>query len=653
MHRTMGIALTFGLGAASLAAPALAEDGYGQSGKSTLDQTITRTDSKWRGLKKGPGEPYVVRDDMAKGGKARAKKRTSMAFFGQLTDPQIVDEMSPARLELVDPVGGPTSAAWRPQEALGVRVFDATIRNMNANSVSRVADGKGKHAKLAYVILTGDIADSAQYNEVRMFRQTLDGRVVDPYSGKPLTADAAKNCRLGLFPVSDADVQKVNDAVANRKYVGVQDFSYWNAPADRQNGFWDPNVGGTDNTWGYGAFPTYPNLMDAAQKRMKAQGIKVPWYITRGNHDTLIQGNVPTSDALSVAGIPLPLSTIATGCAKPWPNQGVNPENFKGLPGDQVFAQLTQPANLGGVISAMKDGPAVPPDPDRRYVSKVEFKKEVGPGDDHHGFGYVSQKQLEASDGQATYYAFTRGKFRIIMLDSNAEGGGSEGNIDNPQYKWLAKQLDKYSSTEIVNGKVKRDKDKNKLIIISSHHTLETMDNPTPDENAGACDPQVPGTDCDPRQSTPLHYGLKGKDNLKSLLLRYPNVVAYVNGHTHHNDVKAFRQPKSSKYDGGFWQVNTASHVDWPQQSRTIEFFDNKNGTLSIFGTILDTAASRKAPPAGTDANTMSNGQLAAVSRLLAANDPQMVEVTDGGGPGKVNDRNVELVVKDPRTLWK
>ena len=49
--------------------------------------------------------------------------------------PQIVDEMSPARLELVDPVSGPTSAAWRPQEALGVRVFDATIRNMNANNV--------------------------------------------------------------------------------------------------------------------------------------------------------------------------------------------------------------------------------------------------------------------------------------------------------------------------------------------------------------------------------------------------------------------------------------------------------------------------------------------------------------------------------------
>ncbi len=653
VHRTLSIALALGLGAASATVPAVADEDYGQKGKSTLDETLVRTDTPWRLLEKGPGEAYQLREDMLKAKKARDRKRESMAFFGQLTDPQIVDEMSPARLELVDPVGGPTSAAWRPQEALGVRVFDATIRNMNANSVSRVPDGKGKKAKLKYVILTGDIADSAQFNEVRMFRQTLDGQTVDPYSGKPITPAAAKNCRLGFFGVSPEDVQKANAAVAARKYVGVQDYAYWNAPLSRQNGFWDPNIGGSDNTYGYGNFPTYPNLMDAAQKPMQAEGIKFPWYITRGNHDTLVQGNVPASESLSVSGIPLPLSTIATGCAKPWPNDGVNPETFKGLPGDQVFEELTKPANLEGVVGAMQNGAAVPPDPDRRYVSKVQFKKNVGSGDDRHGFGYVSEKQLKASDGQATYYGFNRGKFRIIMLDTNAEGGGSEGNVDNPQYEWLSKQLDKYSSTKIVDGKVKRDDDKDKLIIISSHHTLGTMDNPTPDEAAGKCDPKVPGTDCDPRNSKPLHYGLKGKKNLKKLLLRYPNVVAYVNGHTHHNAVKAFKQPKSSKYKGGFWQINTASHVDFPQQSRTIQFFDNKDKSLSIFGTVLDTAASVEAPAPGTDANSMSNGQLAALSRVISANDPQYTDVTDGGGLGDVTDRNVELLVKDPRTLWK
>lgn len=658
MRASISVALGLGLGASVLTAPAAVADGdYGQLGKSTLDETVVRTDTPWRELLAGPGEPYVVRTDMVRARPKRVQKRTSMTFFGQLTDPQIADEMSPARLELVDPVGGPTSAAWRPQEALGVRVFDATIRNMNANRVSKVPDGKGKRAKLKYVVLTGDIADSAQYNEVRMFQKTLDGKTVDPYSGKALTEAEAANCRAGFFPATAADIQKINAAVAARQYVGVQDFAYWDAPLDRQNGFWDPDVGGSDNTYGYGNFPKYPNLMDAAQKKMQAQGIDVPWYITRGNHDTLVQGNVPTSDSLSVTvgglTVPLPLSTIATGCAKPWPNQGVDPSRLQGLGGDEVFTELTKPENIKGVLTAMTDMAAVPPDPDRRYVSKVDFKKQVGKDDDNHGFGFVSKKQLKASDKQATYYAFNRGPFRIIMLDSNAEGGGSEGNIDNPQYKWLKNQLDKYSSTRISDGKIKRDGDKDKLIIIASHHTLETMANPTPDEKAGKCNPALPGTDCDPRNSKPLHFGLTGKKTLKSLLLHHPNVVAYVNGHTHHNKVKAFKQPAKSQYRGGFWEVNTASHVDWPQQSRTVEFFDNNDGTLSIFGTILDTAASVAAPAPGTDAMTMTDAQLASLSRLISANDPQWQVVTDGGGPGKTQDRNVELVLKDPRRLWK
>lgn len=66
-------------------------------------------------VQKGPGEPYIVREDLRKAKKKRTKKRTSMAFFGQLTDPQIVDEMSRHDSKRVDPVGGPTSAAWRPQ----------------------------------------------------------------------------------------------------------------------------------------------------------------------------------------------------------------------------------------------------------------------------------------------------------------------------------------------------------------------------------------------------------------------------------------------------------------------------------------------------------------------------------------------------------
>ena len=123
-------------------------------------------------------------------------------------------------------------------------------------------------------------------------------------------------------------------------------------------------------------------------------------------------------------------------------------------------------------------------------------------------------------------------------------------------------------------------------MIAYGHHTLATLSNTRTDEQAGACTPPKPGCDADPRKSTPLHRGTAGAKNVRDLFLKYPNVVAYVAGHTHDNRVDLFRKGRS-----GFWQINTASHVDWPQQSRLIEVMDNRDGTLSLFTTLLDHAA--------------------------------------------------------------
>ena len=41
---------------------------------------------------------------------------------------------------------------------------------------------------------------------------------------------------------------------------------------------------------------------------------------------------------------------------------------------------------------------------------------------------------------------------------------------------------------------------------------------------------------------------------------------------------------------GGFWEINTASHIDFPQQAGIVEIADNRDGTLSIFATIIDSA---------------------------------------------------------------
>ena len=74
---------------------------------------------------------------------------------------------------------------------------------------------------------------------------------------------------------------------------------------------------------------------------------------------------------------------------------------------------------------------------------------------------------------------------------------------------------------------------------------------------------------------------------------------------------------------------------------------DNRDGTLSIFGTLVDHGATLATPRPGTPAGAFTPETLAALGREMAYNDPQ-VGVEDGaeGGPA---DRNVELLLPDPR----
>ena len=56
-------------------------------------------------------------------------------------------------------------------------------------------------------------------------------------------------------------------------------------------------------------------------------------------------------------------------------------------------------------------------------------------------------------------------------------------------------------------------------MVAFGHHTLGTMDNARKDEGAGKCSaPDEPGCDRDPRKSTPIHRGTKGKKTIRALL---------------------------------------------------------------------------------------------------------------------------------------
>jgi hypothetical protein len=120
-----------------------------------------------------------------------------------------------------------------------------------------------------------------------------------------------------------------------------------------------------------------------------------------------------------------------------------------------------------------------------------------------------------------------------------------------------------------------------------------------------------------------------GGDELTALLKKHPNVLAWINGHSHRNRI----DPR-----GTFWEVNTASHVDYPQLARIVEIVDNHDGTLSLITTLIESAA-----PHRTDFHDLSTAGLASLYRELAFNAPG-ADITST--TGVAHDRNAELLLK-------
>ena len=80
---------------------------------------------------------------------------------------------------------------------------------------------------------------------------------------------------------------------------------------------------------------------------------------------------------------------------------------------------------------------------------------------------------------------------------------------------------------------------------------------------------------------------------------------------------------------------------------------DNRDGTLSLFAHVLDHAAPITPPAAGTNAGGFRHEELTSIGRVLAWNDPQRQGDPSASDQrrGRREDRNVELVLNDPRVV--
>ncbi|HVF21381.1 MAG TPA: TIGR03767 family metallophosphoesterase [Mycobacteriales bacterium] len=444
-------------------------------------------------------------------------------------------------------------------------------------------------------VLTTQLADAI----IRGARGVRSG----PVTGRPLefaicTGDSIDNAQYNelrqYIALLDGSVV-TPDSGDPAKWEGVHDGD----PTTYDVHYWHPDgtppgvPGGTDdNARRLYGFPTVPGALTAAGRSFRATGIGMPWFTAFGNHEPLAQGNV-TPNAV--------INAIAVGGTK-----------VVGLPAGVSAGDVEQGISRGdpGTLAALLGGPGRPvtPDPNRRMLSRAEIIAEhfVTSGTPV-GHGY-SRDDLAAN---RAYYAFDHGPLRCVVLDTVNPGGQPAGSIDRTQLTWLQGEL-------TANSRAKGGP-RDRLIVVFSHHTIATMTNElvAPGETQRrVLGPEVAAT-----------------------LLDFPNVILWVNGHTHRNSVT----PRLRTTGGGFWEVNTAAHVDFPCQSRVVELVDNHDGTLSIFTTIVDADA-----PLSFSGRIDSPRSLAALARELAANDWQ---ARGDVRRGPIDARNVELIVAAPFSL--
>ena len=329
------------------------------------------------------------------------------------------------------------------------------------------------------------------------------------------------------------------------------------------------------------------------QRPYQAAGLdkSILWYQAIGNHDHFYIGSFPVDadPALGLRQAYLSDSVWAVPPALLTPNEATFPVQF------DMDNLMATPKYYGGVINgssptgAMSDAgffpasPKVAADPRRRSLLKTEWINEfftTTTGPLGHGFNLVDPSQ-PAGFACYSFLPDPKAPLKIIVLDNTqSETDGSHdihghGYLDARRWLWLQQELSAGQAAD-------------QLMIIAAHVPIAVS-------SIGA-ETEWWESDKDPNATEQNAVSLRV---LVETLMNTPNLLMWIAGHRHLNTVKAFVPvDRATAPERGFWQVETSSLRDHPQQFRTFEIYLNSDYTVSIVTINVDPAVAAGTPAA-------------------------------------------------------
>ena len=306
-----------------------------------------------------------------------------------------------------------------------------------------------------------------------------------------------------------------------------------------------------------------PGTNNHYQDAFKAVGLNpaIPWYATLGNHDHFWLGSKPINTRVQNALIGdsiLQLGNIFTD-----PN-AMNENTFSmgTIDGSTQYGTIIG----SGVVANMGTIPTVSPDPNRHALTIPDWVNQFSTTTSNPvGHGFIQSDPANVLGACYSFVPKSNVPLKIIVLDDTQdateapyeEGIYGHGELTTDRYNWLMAQL-------------QAGQDANQLMIISAHIPIGVS---------------AVGT---PMDWKPVLPGYSSEKNLIAQLQSFPNLILWVVGHRHLNNVTAFPSTDPTHPENSFWEVETKSLREFPEEFRTFDIMRNSDNTISIITTDVD-----------------------------------------------------------------